>query len=1062
MEIRNSIAQVFQDAQISLSGHRKLVINLKSIYNKSIERGFEEGFTLLFTTLLNKMLILKKGEDCGDRIAKFCSVFIANLYKEHPNENERFSEEESPHSRFVDHLIRHLLQGIQAKDRNVRYRVVQLLAYLVNFIGELDEELFKALNWSLGRRLYDKEPSVRIQAVVALSRFQFIDFEDDDDDNNKTELGDMNKATKLLIEILDTDDSPEVRRAALLNLNKTSLTISYLIEAARDVNSVNRRLVYSRVCKELGDFRAINDGYKDKLIHWGLNDRDALVSQSAIRLFNHWFHTVDKDFIEFLENITLNNEKATLIKKIFDLNFDTVKNYSLSKDDWKSLTIEKAFLIRNLYEYYNDKKLFDLIEDQFLESIELSEVLYKYLRLRIMKLNENKQLREDYNEFKYNLRAIEQEITVFNDKIGELETLEKISKSDEIKYKNLTTSLADFEQKRVQFLTVCAPKLREYREFKEDLNQLEFIIHQLLLICLNYDFSDEISRRSLLQIVRSSLTNDELSDELIEVSLKVMIKISVSQRDFTAITTEIITDIRDSFMDENDETFYSVYGFDEKDDDEEEEEEDKVAESQEMEDAADDLRQIGNVFDDENFDAQVPNKRRKIEPKTPPDNILIQCLQITQHLLSLTNEPLEHNVALESLIASLVIPAMSNPDPYIKSSSIKCLGLFCLLDKELAIKKLGIFKRVFDLEDEMYKVLAVKIFVDILSTFGTSVLEPGESFRRQKEQENNIDPESEIYCNDQEDYVDSFKLGRIFYKALKTHQMMNLQSVVAEGLCKLFLADIMDDFDKFKKDADKELLTALVISYFDERNKDNTSLQQTLSFCLPVYAFSHGKHQMRLAKIMDDCILRMFIGDSGNITSVVQQLIHWCDHENLVRNNSDDFVKNPLWQIVGFLKNITNEDINKSVRKALINNLSKINLTKQIGSKLLVELKESVEEAQEMIDNKQGDEEFSLDAFVMKSLRKFYHHVQELIDEAEVWENTQRQEIQENESQQDEERNGLEENEGLPADKEELPADKEESQNDSDHDNVDMEIDNQELKSIDIFLDAQEGIDYAT
>ena len=80
--IRNAMAHVFQDAQLSLSGHRKLVIVLKNIQQRAIMLGYEEGFILKFVKLLNKILSLKKGEQVADRVAKFCSIFVSALYKD--------------------------------------------------------------------------------------------------------------------------------------------------------------------------------------------------------------------------------------------------------------------------------------------------------------------------------------------------------------------------------------------------------------------------------------------------------------------------------------------------------------------------------------------------------------------------------------------------------------------------------------------------------------------------------------------------------------------------------------------------------------------------------------------------------------------------------------------------------------------------------------------------------------------------------------------------------------------------------------------------------------------
>lgn len=41
-------------------------------------------------------------------------------------------------SRFVSKLLRHLLAGMEAKDKNVRFRVTLMTASLINGLGEIE------------------------------------------------------------------------------------------------------------------------------------------------------------------------------------------------------------------------------------------------------------------------------------------------------------------------------------------------------------------------------------------------------------------------------------------------------------------------------------------------------------------------------------------------------------------------------------------------------------------------------------------------------------------------------------------------------------------------------------------------------------------------------------------------------------------------------------------------------------------------------------------------------------------------------------------------------------
>lgn len=45
---------------------------------------------------------------------------------------------DSPYSRFVVKILRHLLAGMEAKDKNVRYRVILLTVSMISGLGELE------------------------------------------------------------------------------------------------------------------------------------------------------------------------------------------------------------------------------------------------------------------------------------------------------------------------------------------------------------------------------------------------------------------------------------------------------------------------------------------------------------------------------------------------------------------------------------------------------------------------------------------------------------------------------------------------------------------------------------------------------------------------------------------------------------------------------------------------------------------------------------------------------------------------------------------------------------
>lgn len=1045
-DIKDAIATIFQEAQLSLSSHRKLVIILKKVLQRAVEFKYQEYFSLSFTKMINKILPLKKGEQVGDRIAKFCSLFIRSLNddeiqrrkKENEMEvdNDDSDEEEESHiDAFIKYIIHHLLRGIESKDRNVRYRVVQLLAYLVNQILEIDYDTYQALYISLSKRIFDKEPMVRIQTIISLAKFQVYDFQIEENDEGDYSIPiTKDLITDKIVGAIKNDESAEVRRAALINLTRSQENFEHLIRRARDLNSINRRLVYSRVSRELGDFRDFDPIYRENLLKWGLNDRDESVRKAAIKMLTYdWSEFVNNDILELIESLdVLQSEIAELAILIYYKERpDIFSDIKFTDQDWKELTVEKAFFIRTYYNHCNSNNLYDLIDSNFPESADLAEILQKYFRLRISHMEDNSDILKIYHANKNslqtendklfalnvelnkvkgevdhsykNLHKLEENVDSLAYQVGlykkrkellldgeaEVEPLtnpeseldeEKVFlslnaqelteaiktneddivscknliikhetsvKTGEEKYTELERQYANaFKEREIQ-LSGCESFETENLTFLESLKELEFIIQQLLLIAKEYDFSDEIGRRKMLQIIRYSLMEDDLSNKLIELALGVLRKISINERDFTTMCTEIINDLRD-YDDYEEDTFHSAvsgYGNDNEGNDNEENE----------------------VQDDNNdLDSDTSNKKRKVDTQQLPDDVVIRCLVITQHVLELAEEPLEHNLSLSSLRYSLVNYAIQQSHKeVVYTLGLKCFGLFALLDRESVPDALVLLNFKFRHGTEELRIIAAKAIVDILSTFGAGVIK---------------------------DKSMLFSLARNLHKSLNQYEMPKLQCIVAESVCKLFLADIINDSPKSVEQQEgfesaKQLLESLVLCYFHPLTTQNEELKQILAFCIPVYAFSHPSHQIRLATISGDCIYRMFY-EGGEFSqydnklspnTVIQQLIHWCDPNNLVNVTQVEIKRQPshVFQSISFLQ-VLEQSSSKVLKKAIINNLNKLAIYEDLRPEVLEGLLNGVRETGELLISNKDKPEFSFDKLTTKYFENFLQLITEL------------------------------------------------------------------------------------
>ncbi|KAH3682428.1 hypothetical protein WICPIJ_006614 [Wickerhamomyces pijperi] len=828
-QIKDEMAKIFQECQSSIAGHKKQVLMLKAIQSRSSQLGHESFFNDIFLKLINKVLVVKKSEPVGDRVVKFVSSFLTSLQSDYAKDEEEDKDEDSEEqednvfTRLVTGFITHLLYGIEAKDKNVRYRIVQLLDYTMLGLGEIDNDLYEKLTYALNERLKDKEPYIRIKALHCIARFQELPEETDE------ALDDDGSAAKMVF-ALQNDPSAEVRRAALLNVFPSPLTNDYILERARDINPVNRRILYSRIMKNFGDFRTINRQFREKLLSWGLKDRDESVQAACVKMFSvDWLETLDGDLIEFIQRLHVaESEIAELaMKHFFQNRKDLVPMIKLPLEKWENLDPEISYLARCFYQHCSLNKLSEIIDENFPESAKMAELLTKYL-------NKRKEL-EDEAEVK----------------------------------------------------------------------DIEFIVENLLVIAVDYDYSDEIGRRSMLQAIRSALSNENMPDKLNRLAIQVLRKLSINEGDFCTMVSEMVFDLRDEMTSD-----------------------------------------IGNDLSEEE------------------QEVLVHCLSLCKHMLSCVTESNLENISLKSLTETLIVPAMNCTKIHeVLTVNTETLGLCCLLDHHFAGDHFYYFGICLAKGDDELRNKSLKIMFDVLSIHGTKVL-------------------------DIEGGVDTLSFNRLIYKTLKDQDRPELQALCSEGLCKLFLADVMTD---------DELFETLVVSYYDPKNSDNQSLLQAFTFCLPVYCFSHPQHQMKMASIATDAFKRLckaaYEADRDKLspgfmvspTLILQQLIHWTDPMNVVNQSEEAIQKSEthLKFILDLLNSIEN-NLDSKFRRAIFSQLSKFNLYPQLGYDKLLEVDSLIKQLEDVVSNLESISKSGYNRFqkkfapILEEAKKFKEEEEEM------------------------------------------------------------------------------------
>lgn len=98
----------------------------------------------------------------------------------------------------------------------------------------------------------------------------------------------------------------EIRRVILFNIDPNQDTLPYIVERARDVDPINRRVVYLKPLSDLQDFRLLSFQQRSNVLKWGLNDRDPLVRKAVGKMLStKWIKQASNNLIEFLERLEI-------------------------------------------------------------------------------------------------------------------------------------------------------------------------------------------------------------------------------------------------------------------------------------------------------------------------------------------------------------------------------------------------------------------------------------------------------------------------------------------------------------------------------------------------------------------------------------------------------------------------------------------------------------------------------------------------------------------------------------------------------------------------------------
>lgn len=677
--LRTKVCAVFRDAQRTTATHRKLVVNLRKIQESCAyeptnpdqsraDEFDEDAFNHEFIRCVSKIMPIKKSESVGEKSIKFTGLFLQHASAK---DNELLGEidqdasvmPETPSTRLTSQLLEAILPLLTAKDKVVRFRSTQLISHIINSLDAIDDDLFQKLRHGLLKRIRDKEAMVRSQAVLGLGRLAGNQTEGctNSDDSDDDDTGLLEK----LLEVLQNDPNADVRRSLLVNLPILPETLSVLLERARDQDAATRRAVYSRLLPALGDFRHLSVKMREKLLRWGIRDRDENVRKAASRLFR-------ERWIEDCAGAPPQEDGVPA--EPAPPNFDGLLEL-LERIDVVNTGVENGVALEAMKGFWEGRP-------DYRETVEFNDNFWETLSA------ESVFMARSFNDF-CRLEGDGKYLNLLEEKLPEV------------------TKLAFFLERYLHVLTAAVKRVAEAddEDEEEDTVEQEFIVEQLLQIALTLDYSDEVGRRKMFTLLRQAISIPDLPDEVTKLAVETLQSIcspdAAGEREFISIVLESVADVHDTIVDDPpaddaEDSFHSARS---------------EVSGQSTPTKGSKRGGTPELSEEEAREKAV----REIV-------VNMKCLHIVQCMLTHVASNLQDNTDLVAMLNNLVVPAVRSHEAPVRERGLVCLGLCALLDRSLAEENLSLFMHFFTKGHTALQITALHILTDILNVHGAQLL----------------------------------------------------------------------------------------------------------------------------------------------------------------------------------------------------------------------------------------------------------------------------------------------------------------------------------------------------
>lgn len=387
------------------------------------------------------------------------------------------------HDRLISSCMNVADHYMQVSHEDSRLNAVFFVCKFLSHIDALDEEICKALKSTLPKRIRDRRPFIRAQAVLASRKFQ---------DCKMTQEG--------FLHHLYRDPEPMVRKALLQIMDTSVFGYEFLVDATQDGHEAMRKIAFQRLGKI--DPKALSKDQLHRVIHNGLIERERQASYSfKTNTLDIWLSSLYDGLdlyklVDFFDVINNYEDMARLLNLVHERDLDKIENNGTSTK------------LHHVAEYFREHWLDS--DGVCLPSVETLDSKATVIWLSLVEFCKTN--RAIIKTMK--IRTVQQVNDEQNVSIEKI--LDSQERNDEVVelYERLTpdlVNLMDFLKRFIQ---------HAHQALKRDdskVGELEFVYQHVMKFINSFEIGDELERKTVHETIALILKENLLTGKFVNM-----------------------------------------------------------------------------------------------------------------------------------------------------------------------------------------------------------------------------------------------------------------------------------------------------------------------------------------------------------------------------------------------------------------------------------------------------------------------------------------------------------------------------------------------------------------